>query len=145
MIIHEMSREECLSELARSSFGRLACAQNDQPYIVPIYFVHEGNSLYSFTTRGQKIDWMRSNPLVCVEIDEIKSSLQWMSILVFGRYEELTDIGAHAYELLQGKRGAWWEPGCASSVFRHSTDKFVPIYYRISIDHITGRRAISDF
>lgn len=172
MVIYEMSKQDCVGVLSRVTLGRLACAHNNQPYIVPIYFVYEGTSLYGFTTRGQKIDWMRSNPFVCIEIDEIESSLRWLSVLVFGRYEELTDtaaipscdlpqgqltslpltnflsmdpsLRAHAHELLQSHRGSWWEPGCASGILRHSKDKFEPIYYRICIDHITGRRATSD-
>ena len=35
----------------------------DQPYIVPIYFSYDGKHLYGVTTLGQKIEWMRSNPL----------------------------------------------------------------------------------
>lgn len=153
MEVHEMSKQDCIEMLSRATIGRLACTHNNQPYIVPIYFVFEGSSLYGFTTRGQKIDWMRSNPLVCIEIDEVENSLHWMSVLVFGRYEELDDsaenqyqsLRAHAHDLLQNRRGFWWEPGCASSLLRHSKETFAPIYYRICIDHITGRKATSDF
>ena len=41
------------------------------------------------STVGQKIDWTRKNTLVCVEADEVVSPQQWMSVVVFGRYEEL--------------------------------------------------------
>jgi nitroimidazol reductase NimA-like FMN-containing flavoprotein (pyridoxamine 5'-phosphate oxidase superfamily) len=40
---------------------------------------------------GQKIEWMRLNPLVCVEIDEIPSDVDWTSMVVRGRYEELPE------------------------------------------------------
>jgi nitroimidazol reductase NimA-like FMN-containing flavoprotein (pyridoxamine 5'-phosphate oxidase superfamily) len=29
--------------------------------------------IYSLSTPGQKINWMQSNPFVCLEVDEIKS------------------------------------------------------------------------
>jgi nitroimidazol reductase NimA-like FMN-containing flavoprotein (pyridoxamine 5'-phosphate oxidase superfamily) len=58
---------------------------------VPVYFVYEKDSLYSFSTVGQKIEWMRANPLVCVEVDEVVNPQQWVSVVVFGRYEELLD------------------------------------------------------
>ena len=38
--------------------------------------------LYGFTTEGQKIEWMRANPLVCVELDEVENFDQWTSIVV---------------------------------------------------------------
>jgi len=66
MVISEMSAEECRDLLARVGFGRLASAHLNQPYIVPIYFAYDRDRLYGFTTLGRKIEWMRSNPLVCV-------------------------------------------------------------------------------
>src|SRR5262245_26666519 len=63
MIIREMTEDECRDVLARMNFGRLACARDNQPYVVPIYFSYHGGYLYGFSTMGQKIEWMRSNPL----------------------------------------------------------------------------------
>jgi nitroimidazol reductase NimA-like FMN-containing flavoprotein (pyridoxamine 5'-phosphate oxidase superfamily) len=96
MLIHELSREESLAALAGAGFGRLACAHDGQPYVVPVYFAfHESAPgppyLYGFTTPGQKVRWMRANPLVCVEWDEVGAYNQWVSVLAFGRYEELPD------------------------------------------------------
>ncbi len=94
MVIHEMSREECLKVLAGARLARLACAYENQPYIVPAYLACHappgGDAcLYGFTTAGQKVEWMRANPLVCVEVDEFASFDQWVSVIAFGRYEEL--------------------------------------------------------
>jgi nitroimidazol reductase NimA-like FMN-containing flavoprotein (pyridoxamine 5'-phosphate oxidase superfamily) len=150
MFIQEMSESECFEALTRARLGRLACARDNQPYIVPIYFAYEGSYpfgfLYGFTTVGQKVEWMRSNPLVCVELDDVNNSDQWTSILIFGRYEELPDTPEgeqarlHAHELLQ-EHGSWWEPARASHAHRNSDDSLAPIFYRIRIDRISGRRA----
>jgi nitroimidazol reductase NimA-like FMN-containing flavoprotein (pyridoxamine 5'-phosphate oxidase superfamily) len=63
MRIQELTRLESLEVLARTHLGRLACARGMQPYIVPIYFAYQDYWLYSFSVLGQKIDWMRANPL----------------------------------------------------------------------------------
>ena len=149
MIVREMTEAECLTTLARTRLGRLACAHENQPYVVPIYFVYEKFYLYGFTTPGQKVEWMRSNPLVCVELDEIVNDTQWMSIIIFGSYKELPESQEdeegcnlerlHAHELLQ-QYAEWWEPGLASHTYRHSVQPWVPVFYRIRIDRITGRR-----
>ena len=76
----------------RNYVARLACARNNQPYIVPIHVDLEGEFLYGYATLGQKIEWMRQNPLVCLEIDELMTDGQWASVLVFGRYEELPHV-----------------------------------------------------
>ena len=96
MVIREMSREECLKVLARARLARLACAHDGQPYVVPVYLAYQGPpdgeaALYGFTTLGQKVEWMRANPLVCVEVDEVAAYDQWVSIIVFGHYEEFPE------------------------------------------------------
>jgi nitroimidazol reductase NimA-like FMN-containing flavoprotein (pyridoxamine 5'-phosphate oxidase superfamily) len=91
MFIQEMTRSDCLSTLTRARLGRLACTRENQPYVVPIYFVYQEPYLYSFSMPGQKVEWMRSNPLVCVEFDEGEGRDEWTSIVILGRYEELPD------------------------------------------------------
>jgi nitroimidazol reductase NimA-like FMN-containing flavoprotein (pyridoxamine 5'-phosphate oxidase superfamily) len=69
----------------------LDALKNNQPYVVPIYFAYEPDRLYGFSTVGQKVEWMRDNPLVCVEADEVRAHNEWASVVVLGRYEELSD------------------------------------------------------
>jgi uncharacterized protein len=150
MFIHEMSRTECNDALARARFGRLACAHENQPYVLPLNFAFDGNRyLYGFTTLGQKVHWMRSNPLVCFELDEVKNHNNWFSVIVFGRYEELRDEPEYensrrqAYAWLT-KRAMWWEPAYVSQDHQDSPHSVTPIFFRISIENMTGHRANSD-
>jgi hypothetical protein len=144
-----MSEYECRQALQQSSVGRLACARDNQPYVVPIHFAFDGHYVYAFTTLGQKIEWMRSNPRVCLEIDEQISHNQWLSIVVFGRYEELPDLPHYkaarlkAHELLQ-KHIMWWEPAYVGDAHRDKPHSDIPIFYRIKIDRMTGHRATPD-
>jgi len=146
MIIKEMSEDECRTTIGQADFGRLACARGNQPYIVPIYFSYDGKHLYGVTTLGQKIEWMRSNPLVCLEIDERVSHYQWISVIVLGRYEELAeapeyaDARAHALEVLQN-RETWWQ---TASVATEHREQRPPIFFRIHIQQITGHQAKPD-
>jgi nitroimidazol reductase NimA-like FMN-containing flavoprotein (pyridoxamine 5'-phosphate oxidase superfamily) len=151
----------------------LACALNNQPYIVPVYLAYHESPigepcLYGYTTVGQKIEWMRANPQVCVEVDEVKSCVHWKSVIAVGRYEELPVMpepavghppqraaGHHyeivvdeaervlAYQLLQ-TQALWWEPASttrAALAHRDSAVSFVPIFYKISIGRVTGHEA----
>ena len=147
MLIHELTAAQCEEVLARASVGRLACARNDQPYIVPIflYFDISEKSLYSFSTLGQKIDWMRGNPKVCVEVEEILERSNWTTVIVFGHYEEIRDseqerdVRRRAYELFQ-KRPEWWLPGAA----KHTAgeEHHTPVIFRIRVNQTSGRRAV---
>ncbi|MCI0337721.1 MAG: pyridoxamine 5'-phosphate oxidase family protein [Acidobacteria bacterium] len=149
MLILELTDIECIKVLTRLGLGRLACSHNNQPYVVPIYFAYRQRYLYSFATLGQKIEWMRANPRVCVEADEIINHHHWMSVVVQGHYEELPDTPEWkaqrilAHELLQ-HRAMWWEPAYVVTAHLDATAELIPIYYRIHIDHVTGRRAMPD-
>ena len=146
MLIHEMTEDECRTALELVRYARLSCAHDNQPYVLPIYFSYCGKHLYGFSALGQKIEWMRSNPLVCLEIDEQTSHHQWMSVVVSGRYEELPDTPefgserVRAWEILR-KHAMWWEPAYAAVEHRK---QFTPVFYRIHIKRMTGRRATSD-
>ena len=91
MKISEMRREECLRLLSGVKLCRLGCSRENQPYVVPVYLAYDEYSgyLFGFTTPGQKIEWMRANPLVCVETDEIAAHDRWESVVAFGVYQEL--------------------------------------------------------
>ena len=150
MIINEMTQEECISTLARLGFGRLACARDNQPYVVPLNFAYENGHLYIFSKAGQKVEWMRKNPSVCVEVDEITSHCQWLSVVAFGHYEELPETPDHesernlAYKVLQ-ERAMWWHTTAVGSPRRRRTaESLKPFYHRIHIDRVTGHRAVPD-
>lgn len=146
MLIHELTTDECLAVVACAEFGRLACAHGDQPYIVPIFYAFdvERRCLYAFSTVGQKIEWMRENPLVCVEIEDIRDKTHWTTVLVFGRYEELGDTAddvaaRRAAQRLFQERPDWWLPAVAKVPTRD--ERAAVVVYRIQIDRLTGRRA----
>jgi nitroimidazol reductase NimA-like FMN-containing flavoprotein (pyridoxamine 5'-phosphate oxidase superfamily) len=145
MIIQKLSAEECLNFLKEVKFGRLGCVRDKQPYVVPIYFVCDEKHIYGFTTLGQKIRWMRKNPLVCVEADEVIDHQNWTSVVVLGKYQELPDessstgLREYALELLQ-HRAMWWQPA-VSTRDSEPAGTAQHIFYRIRIDEISGHRA----
>jgi uncharacterized protein len=147
MLIQSMTRQASNEILERAKLGRLGCAHEGQPYVTPILFAYSGNHLYSFSTLGQKVEWMRTNPLVCLEVEEITSREDWATVIVFGRYEELPDTPAYeadrkrAYDLLQ-RRPAWWEPGFVKTVLDGKERPLEPVYFRIAIDTVNGHRGI---
>jgi nitroimidazol reductase NimA-like FMN-containing flavoprotein (pyridoxamine 5'-phosphate oxidase superfamily) len=171
-----MNREECLRVLAQGRLARLACARENQPYVVPVYLAYDKASgcLYGFTSPGQKVAWMRANPLVCVELDEVAAYDQWVSVIATGRYEELPETpgsncaGLRAQEHRrqvgeavptwsadsrhrqcdnEGYDEEWCQPGIAAwaaRAHRDPAEPFTSVYYRIRIDRVTGHEATRD-
>ena len=145
MLIHELNHTECSAVLQRNSLGRLGYARFDQPYIVPIHFSYDQrrHCLYAFSAVGQKIEWMRENPRVCVEVDDITDKNHWTTVLIFGGYEELTESPddsadrRRALKLFE-QRPEWWFPAAAKA---DSRERHAVVVYRIRIDRQSGRRA----
>ncbi|HWY08938.1 MAG TPA: pyridoxamine 5'-phosphate oxidase family protein [Candidatus Acidoferrales bacterium] len=146
ILIQELTSRESLELLARTRFGRLGCAQGGQPYVAPFYFGYHNNYLYSFSTVGRKIEWMRANPLVCVQADEVVNPEKWASVIVFGRYEEIPDTPewrdqrTFAHDLLS-QNPIWWEPGYEKTILHGVERPLVPVYFRILVAEISGHRA----
>jgi uncharacterized protein len=147
MNIEELSKEASVSLLTKSRFGRLACAKGFQPYVVPIFYAYHDGYIYSLSGLGQKVSWMRANPFVCLEVDEIKTAQDWSSVVVFGRYEELSDtphlmpVRELAYNLLR-KPERRWDPVLAQGIIQGEERPLLPLFYRIFVEDITGRRAL---
>ncbi len=146
MVINEMTEKECGAFLASAMLGRLGCSLDNQPYVLPIYFAYEPGYIYVLSTLGQKIEWMRANPKVCVEVDEIANESQWVSVIVSGHYQELpepqyTDERKHAEKLL-GKRHKWWQNALGERQVKLGEDLIDPLFFRICVDSMTGLRAV---
>jgi nitroimidazol reductase NimA-like FMN-containing flavoprotein (pyridoxamine 5'-phosphate oxidase superfamily) len=90
MHVEELTEKASMDFLAANRLGHLACANRGQPYITPRYFAYHDQCISGFSAAGQKIEWLRATPLACLQVDETKSFQEWTSVIVFGRYEELT-------------------------------------------------------
>jgi uncharacterized protein len=147
MIITEMAENDCRAILARAPVARLGCSQDGQPYVVPVFIALEDRYVYVFSTVGKKINWMRANPKVCVQADDIRSQSHWSSVIAYGRYQELPEKQypeehEHARKLLE-VRHQWWLNALA--VGRLGLKEWVtPVFFRIEIDALTGVAVTDD-
>jgi nitroimidazol reductase NimA-like FMN-containing flavoprotein (pyridoxamine 5'-phosphate oxidase superfamily) len=148
MRIIEISQEECMELLERVSIGRLACSLDDQPYLVPVAFSYEPDSIYIFSTVGKKIEWMRQNPKVCLQADEIGNRSNWTSVVVTGTYLELSEAQypaqrEHAMEQL-AQYAEWWRNPLAQRR-EHTSDLAIkPVFFRIDIKSMSGLRGMPE-
>ncbi len=90
-MLGKLTNTEIEEVLYNNAVGRIACSNNNQPYIVPINYVYDGAYIIAHATEGQKIDIMRNNSAVCFEVDEIVNFTNWKSVVIQGTYEEITD------------------------------------------------------
>ncbi|QRI62436.1 pyridoxamine 5'-phosphate oxidase family protein [Shinella sp. PSBB067] len=149
MILRDMTRAECEAALSANCIGHLGCISGNRPYVVPIRYVYQKRVFYSFSLPGRKIDSLRFNPRVCVQVEQLANPEEWKSVLLEGLYRELPDDekdhGEHmrAWQLLQ-ELGNWWEPGAYKPEGAAHPDPDAParpVFYRVEIDTLSGRQA----
>jgi uncharacterized protein len=148
MRIISIDREECVRLLNRVSVGRLACALDNQPYVVPVSFAYEPDCFYVFSTFGQKIEWMRQNPKVCLQADEIGSHHNWTSVVATGSYLELgepryTAERERAKERLS-QYSSWWLAPMAERREKTSEQLIEPVFFRIDVETMSGLRGVPE-
>lgn len=90
-MVAELSRQEIDEVLSTNFIGRLACASEEEVYIIPLAFAWDGTRLIFQTTLGKKIEIMRRNPKVCFQTDQIADLSKWKSVIVRGTYTELIE------------------------------------------------------
>jgi len=81
---------DALAILRDGSLGRLGCIAASRPYVVPVNYYFDGKDIYSHSLPGKKIAALRANPRVCLQVDEIKDSYNWRSVIAYGTFEEVT-------------------------------------------------------
>ena len=147
MLVRTMPDAMNIALVERSWLGHLACCHEGRPYVVPVGYAYHDQQLYCCSTVGQKIEWMRANPTVCVEIEEIHSRQEWETVVLYGRYEELPDrpdtLDARvvAYEKLARASG-WWQPAFSPTLRDDGERPVRPLFFRIAITELNGHRGV---
>lgn len=91
-------RSEIDAVIRQATVCRLAMADEEGPYIVPLSFGYDGETLYFHSAReGKKLSILRNHPKVCFEFDveveaspgetPCKWSMAYRSVIGFGEAE----------------------------------------------------------
>jgi len=79
-----------IDDLIRSQMVvRIGCHADGITYIIPISYAYEEPYFYCRVTKGQKLDMLRKNPEVCLQLDDTRNLSNWKSVICWGRFEEL--------------------------------------------------------
>ena len=90
MGIRKLGDGDSLAILREGILGRLGCIASGWPYVVPVNYFFDGKDIYVHTLPGKKLDALRSNPRVCLQVDKIKDPYNWRSVIAYGTFEEIS-------------------------------------------------------
>ncbi len=144
-----LTPQESLQLLADNYIGRIGYISKGRPEIIPITYYYDSgqNSIVSYSGQGNKIDAMRKSEGISFQVDEIINLRNWKSVLLYGKYEELSGIDAkrmlHVFSegvknlILKKEQSS---PDAISEFSSKIESSDIPIVYRINIDEYTGRQ-----
>ena len=138
-----MAPAEMHALLQRESFGHLGCARGGRPYVVPMHYAYDGKDLFFFTTEGMKTQFINDNPQVCLQVEEVKDSTHWRSVMLNGKAEQITgnEEREKAMKLITERN-----PSLTPAISATQLDAFgraVGIaIYRITPELIDGRKTV---
>ena len=89
--IPKQTKDEYDALIHRQYVSRIAFFGPENPYIAPFMYVFDGKYIYFLSTRyGRKIEYMKANPRVSVEIEEYSPDLsQFRFVSLQGSLEEV--------------------------------------------------------
>src|SRR6266540_3507466 len=90
MNVGKLANTDALAILREGTLGRLGRIASGWPYVVPVNYFFDGKDIYIHTLPGKKLDALRANPRVCLQVDEIKDSYNWRSVIAYGTFEEVS-------------------------------------------------------
>jgi nitroimidazol reductase NimA-like FMN-containing flavoprotein (pyridoxamine 5'-phosphate oxidase superfamily) len=120
-VIRKLDEAQIELLLRTAIVGRIACSHPDEPrpYLVPLAYGYDGDAIYAHSGPGRKLDYMRANPLVTIEVDTAEASDRWRSVVAEGEFEELSGIDRErALRLIYPEPAPIPELGPHTAVFR---------------------------
>lgn len=140
----ELDAREIDQVLRSESLGRIGCIANGWPYVVPVTYVYDGEYVYTHSSEGTKLRAMRENPLVCFEVEQIRSMANWRTVVARGRFEQLASEEEERALQLLITRLSRLETSASARLTRtedvHRREGLVrPVLFRIRLENRTGR------
>ncbi len=142
----ELTKPEITGILQSQSIGRLGCTDGKHPYVIPITYFFDGKQIYCQSEEGKKINIMRKNANVCLQIDIVNSMRSYKSILIYGKFEELkneeaiqasTLLEENIFVIMTRSRIHKFEHQEKSEI--EDKHRIKLITFRINITEMTGR------
>ena len=88
-MLGELPAREIERLLETELVARIGCHVEGRTYVVPIAYVYSDGAIVGHSAAGLKLDMLRKNPQVCVEVDHVDDLANWRSVVAWGCFEEL--------------------------------------------------------
>ncbi|MFN0109227.1 MAG: pyridoxamine 5'-phosphate oxidase family protein [Blastocatellia bacterium] len=135
MTIGKLSSDEATKVLSKGTLGRLGCIADGEPYVVPVHYFFDGQSIWIHSLSGKKITALRANNRACLQVDDIQDSYHWRSVIAYGNYEEVSDEQLREHALAELFRRV---PNLTPVESKMTLGLRETIVFCLRVDQITG-------
>jgi nitroimidazol reductase NimA-like FMN-containing flavoprotein (pyridoxamine 5'-phosphate oxidase superfamily) len=145
----EITNRREIDAIIRSALVcRIAFADDNEPYVVPVSFGYDGKALFIHTAkRGRKIEFIEANNRVCIELeanvslqtnndDACNWTFEFESVIGYGTITELEtaeDMARGLNQIMLHYSGREWNIDEAAVATTR--------VWRIEIESLTGKRS----
>lgn len=136
-MINRMSRTETHALLRESKLARLGCIAEGEPYVVPVNYVLDGESVLLHMLPGRKLAAVREHPRVCLQVDCIRDQFHWQSVIAYGTFEEITN-GTERERALGQLLALFPQLTPVESLIASDAAAPAPVVCRVRIEEVTG-------
>ena len=147
-MILKLGKSKCRTLLSNNYIGHLAYIYKNRPFVIPVtyYYDDSTNALFGYSGDGHKINALRINNAVSLEVAEIESVNTWKSVSVQGAFYELegstAKINLHKFSegvksvvRIKEGRDLKYLSEFSSKIYKEGP----PIVFKIDIEELTGR------
>lgn len=141
--VEEMDEAQIREVLKRIGYGHLGMARGGLPYVVPVHYAYDDPYIYIYTTEGRKTGIIKDNPEVCLQVEDVKSDKDWVSVIASGKAAQVTDDAERrrALELILDSNPTL-TPALSIRWMDNRIRENIEVIYRIQPRMLTGRATI---
>ena len=141
--VEELSDAEINEILDRVGYGHLACSRDNQPYVVPVHYAYADGKVFIYTTEGKKFEIIKTNPNVCLQVEEVTDNQHWQSVIVDGIAEQITDKEREKALKIIVEANPTLTPAMSIRWMDNWVRENIAVVYRVTPTSVTGRRTVN--
>lgn len=137
-MIKHLDENAARALLSEQKFAHLGCVLKDgEPYVVPVNYLYLDETIYIHSLPGKKLNALRANGKICLQVEKIEDGYTWRSVIVSGEFEEIKPNDVKI-KLLQEFSKKFERLTPVEAMIEEKWDLGEIVIFRINIKRITG-------
>lgn len=139
--IRDLRVDEMHGMLRGHRVGRIAYVWHDHVDVQPIHYVFDGGAIFARTSAGSKLLALRHSPWVAFEVDDVRDTYDWRSVVVHGTVYAVRARGTAAQRAVYRRAVDLLRAIEPDALTAEDPVRGRDVVLRLDVDRMTGRMA----